>query len=137
MITLKEINGSGFEVIHYTPLLEQLIQSGKMAMTPGEGTTKITYHDSCYLGRYNDGYEAPRRILGAMSDLTLLEMERSREKSFCCGGGNNKPMRNVDCRLRNKDLFKEIFLIPHSEFRNPLTPPSPLGGEGEGEGIKG
>jgi Fe-S oxidoreductase len=79
--------GANFEVIHYTTLLEQLIQSGKVVMTPGDRTIKITYHDSCYLGRYNDCYEAPRRILGAMSDLTLLEMERSREKSFCCGGG--------------------------------------------------
>jgi Fe-S oxidoreductase/nitrate reductase gamma subunit len=79
--------GGSFEVIHYTTLLEQLIQSGKMTMTLGEGATKITFHDSCYLGRYNHGYEAPRRILGAISDLTLLEMEQSREKSFCCGGG--------------------------------------------------
>jgi Fe-S oxidoreductase/nitrate reductase gamma subunit len=79
--------GARFEVIHYTTLLEQLIQSGQMGMTPGDRTTKITYHDSCYLGRYNDGYQLPRKILGAMSDLTLFEMERSREKSFCCGGG--------------------------------------------------
>jgi Fe-S oxidoreductase len=79
--------GATFEVIHYTTLLEELIGSRKIAMAPGERTTNITYHDSCYLGRYNDGYEPPRRILRAISDLTLIEMERSREKSFCCGGG--------------------------------------------------
>ena len=79
--------GATFEVIHYTTLLEELIGSRKIAMTPGDRTTNITYHDSCYLGRYNDGYEPPRRILRAISDLTLIEMERSREKSFCCGGG--------------------------------------------------
>ena len=79
--------GANFEVIHYTTLLEELIGSRKIAMAPGDRTTKITYHDSCYLGRYNDGYEPPRRILRAMLDLTLVEMERSRKKSFCCGGG--------------------------------------------------
>jgi Fe-S oxidoreductase len=79
--------GANFEVIHYTTLLEELIGSRKIALTPGDRTTNITYHDSCYLGRYNDGYEPPRRILRAISDLTLIEMERSRKKSFCCGGG--------------------------------------------------
>jgi len=79
--------GADFEVIHYTGLLEELIRSGKIPMTSGGRTRKITYHDSCYLGRYNDGYEPPRRILGTIADVTLIEMERSRTKSFCCGGG--------------------------------------------------
>ncbi len=79
--------GADFEVVHYATLLEELIRSGKIAMTPGNRTKKITYHDSCYLGRYNDGYEPPRRILGAIPDLALTEMERNRKKSFCCGGG--------------------------------------------------
>lgn len=79
--------GADFEVIHYTTLLEELIRSGKIVMTPGGRIRKITYHDSCYLGRYNDGYEPPRRILGTIPDVALIEMERSRNKSFCCGGG--------------------------------------------------
>jgi Fe-S oxidoreductase/nitrate reductase gamma subunit len=79
--------GASFEVVHYTTLLEELIRCGKITMTPGNRTRKITYHDSCYLGRYNDGYEPPRRILKAIPNLTLTEMERSRKKSFCCGGG--------------------------------------------------
>jgi Fe-S oxidoreductase/nitrate reductase gamma subunit len=79
--------GATFEVMHYTTLLEQLMQDGRIALTPRGGKRKITYHDSCYLGRYNDGYDPPRRILGAMDDLLLSEMKRSRERAFCCGGG--------------------------------------------------
>ena len=79
--------GADFEVIHYTTLLEELIRGGKIAMAPGDKTRRVTYHDSCYLGRYNDGYEPPRRILGTIPDVILIEMERSRKKSFCCGGG--------------------------------------------------
>jgi len=79
--------GAKFEVIHYTTFLDRLIQDGKLTLGQGNRRIKITYHDSCYLGRYNDGYEPPRRILGALSDLSFLEMQRSREKGFCCGGG--------------------------------------------------
>jgi len=79
--------GGTFEVIHYTTLLEQSIQGGQIRLTSDDRTIKITYHDSCYLGRYNDGYDPPRRILRAMPDLLFLEMERNREKGFCCGGG--------------------------------------------------
>ncbi len=75
------------EVIHYTTLLDQLIGDGKLRLNSGEKRRKVTYHDSCYLGRYNDGYEPPRNILAVMHDLTFLEMQRSRDKGFCCGGG--------------------------------------------------
>lgn len=79
--------GAHFDVIHYSTLLEQFIRSGQIAMTPRDKPIKITYHDSCYLGRYNNGYDPPRSILKAMPDLLFLEMEKNREKSFCCGGG--------------------------------------------------
>ena len=79
--------GVQWDVIHYTAFLDELIRKGKVPIHRKEKETKITFHDSCYLGRYNDGYEPPRRILGAMPDLLLWEMKRSREKGFCCGGG--------------------------------------------------
>lgn len=78
--------GGKVEVIHYTALLEELVGEKRLPVRFGDGK-KITFHDSCYLGRYNGGYEPPRRILGAMEDISLLEMERNREKAFCCGGG--------------------------------------------------
>ena len=76
-----------WEVIHYSTFLDELIQQGKVQFQLEERRIPVTLHDSCYLGRYNDGYEPPRRILGALSDLMLLEMKRSRGKGFCCGGG--------------------------------------------------
>lgn len=83
--------GGHFQVIHHTTLLDRLIQERKIS--PGlprekkNRATRITYHDSCYLGRYNEGFAPPRRILSSLDEIELVEMERHREKSFCCGGG--------------------------------------------------
>jgi Fe-S oxidoreductase len=80
--------GGDYEVIHHTTLLQQLINEGRIKLKEGGSFTgkKIVYHDSCYLGRANGIYEAPREILEWL-DADLVEMKRCRSKGLCCGAG--------------------------------------------------
>jgi Fe-S oxidoreductase len=78
--------GGNFQVIHHTELIAQLIKEGKLQIKKSLSEL-VTYHDACYLGRYNNIYQPPRQIIKSIPGIRLAEMERNRRRGFCCGGG--------------------------------------------------
>ena len=82
--------GGEYKVIHHSQLLTELVQSGRIEVGTSDKPYKITYHDSCYLGRHNDIYTAPREIVGSIGGIEIREMKRQGTQSFCCGAGGGR-----------------------------------------------
>ncbi|MBI3977628.1 MAG: 4Fe-4S dicluster domain-containing protein [Chloroflexi bacterium] len=83
--------GGSYEVIHHSQLIARLIAEGKVKLpTSLNGRKKMTYHDPCYIGRYNDIFEEPRSVVGALPGADLVEMRMNQKTSFCCGAGGGR-----------------------------------------------
>jgi Fe-S oxidoreductase len=76
-----------YEVVHHSELLMQLISDGRLSMAGASLADRVTYHDSCYLGRHNDVYLAPRKVIGSLAGIDIVEMPRNGTKGMCCGAG--------------------------------------------------
>jgi Fe-S oxidoreductase len=89
--------GGEYEVIHHTQLIQDLINTGKLALEGSETYKgkKITFHDPCYLGRANDVYEAPRSLIEKL-DAELVEMKRCKSKGLCCGAGGAQMFKEAE-----------------------------------------
>lgn len=110
--------GGNYEVIHHATFLQQLIDEGRIKLKEGGAFKgkKITYHDSCYLGRANNIYEAPRKLLEAL-DAELIEMKRCRTKGLCCGAGGAQMFKEPEPGRKDVNIERtEEALNTGAEF---------------------
>lgn len=95
--------GGHFDVWHHSGLLAQLLRERRIRLKDGGPDLALTYHDPCYLGRYNGETEAPREVLRALG-IAVREMERARERGRCCGGGGGAPFTDIPGATRIPDI---------------------------------
>ena len=82
--------GGDYEVVHHTVFIDRLLADERITLPEDFDQRKLTYHDPCYIGRYNGVYDEPRRVLTVLNSNGVTEMQRNRNKSFCCGGGGGR-----------------------------------------------
>lgn len=154
--------GGEYEVVHHTQLLNRLVREKKLVPVarptdrPGMSSTKdaastagtVTYHDPCYLGRHNGVYAPPRELIGALPGVELKEMERTKEKSFCCGAGGARMWMEEKLGTRINTNRTEEAIATGAEriaigcpfcrvmISDGLTAKQSEGGENSGEGVE-
>ena len=100
-----------FAVIHHSELLDELVSSGRLRPVR-EGARRVTYHDACNLGRYNDIYDQPRRVIASIGRPELVEMELSRSRGMCCGGGGGRAwMEETEGRRVNQVRVEQAMAV--------------------------
>ena len=102
--------GADYEVVHHTDFILELINKGQLKLS-SKDLGKITFHDSCYLGRWNDIYDAPRQVLSKLNSGTaLIEMEKHNDNAMCCGaGGGRMFMEETIGKRINNERAREVL----------------------------
>ncbi len=102
--------GGKYEVLHHTQFIDNLVKENKISLKNGDTVQKITYHDSCYLGRYNSIYDQPRNLLNGIGTIEIAEPKRNKKNGFCCGAGGGHIFleENADTRI-NEERTKELL----------------------------
>ncbi|MDW7674186.1 MAG: heterodisulfide reductase-related iron-sulfur binding cluster [Bacillota bacterium] len=107
--------GGDFEVVHHSQLINELINRDAIKLTDSV-PNKMIYHDSCYLGRYNNVYEEPRNIINSIPEATLVEFERNQGKSFCCGAGGGRMWMEETVGKRINETRVEQALTTNADY---------------------
>lgn len=102
--------GGNYEVYHHSEFISNLINENKLKFKNESLNSKVTYHDSCYLGRYNNIYEQPRNTISSVKGIELIEMNRNKSKGFCCGaGGGRMFLEDVEGKRINEERTREAL----------------------------
>jgi Fe-S oxidoreductase len=100
--------GANYEVVHHSQLLTELIADGRLSLDGASLEERVTYHDSCYLGRHNDVYLAPRKVISSLAGIDVVEMPRNGTRGMCCGaGGARMWMEETEGTRINDTRFAE------------------------------